>query len=222
MPLVLFGPEWFYGYESIFAFVFAFVTLLISVLSFNTYRLTHDKRYKYFGLSFLLIAGANLIYWFFATSLLLHFSTTLSAILSKFDFAFLGYIFLFILALTLLLIVTLKVESGKVMLLLLSLATLFVLYSRQNYLKFHITAFLLLFFLAHQFYSNYLENKKENAKIVFSAFYTLTCAEVFFMLSILYSTWFYVVAYILQLVGYLTLFYLFLRLTKYGGKKRKA
>ncbi len=221
MPLVLFGPEWFYGYESIFAFVFAFVTLLISLLSFKAYRLSHDSKYKYFGLSFLLISAANLIYWFFASSLLLHVSTTLSALLAKFDFAFLGYIFLLILALTLLLIVTLRIQSGKVMLLLLSLATLFVLYSRQNYLKFHITAFLLLFFLAHQFYSNYLESKKDNAKIVFSAFFTLTCAEVFFMLSILYTTWFYVVAYVFQLVGYLTLFYLFLRLTN-GRKKRKA
>ena len=222
MPLVLFGPEWFYGYESIFAFVFAVVTLLIALLSLKTYNLTNENSYKYFGLSFLLISAANIVFGFFATSLLLHFSTTLSTLLAAFDFAFLGYIFLFILALTLLLIVTLKVESGKVMLLLLSLATLFVLYSRQNYLKFHITAFLLLFFLAHQFYSNYLENKKDNAKIVFSAFYTLTCAEVFFMLSILYSTWFYVVAYFLQLVGYLTLFYLFLRLTQHGRKKRKA
>ena len=222
MALILYGPSWFYGYDSIFAFVFAIITILISLLSFRAYRFTGDKKYKFFSLSFLLISVANLIFWFFTSALLLHLSTELTNLIVLFDFPFLAYIFLSLLAYTILLIIAMKIESKRIMLLLITLSLLFIIFSYQHYIKFHIIAFILLFYLAYQFYTNYLENKKSNAKIVFTSFYLLTCAEIFYIATVYVSHFLYVAAQILQLVAYLTLFYLFLRLINYGRKKRKA
>ncbi len=222
MALILYGPSWFYGYDSIFAFVFAIITILISLLSFRAYNFTGDKKYKFFCLSFLLISVANLIFWFFTSALILHLSTRLTNLIILFDFPFLAYTFLSLMAYMILLIITLKIDSKKIMLLLISLSFLFVLFSYQYYLKFHITVFLLLFFLSHQFYTNYLENQKINAKIVFASFYLLACSEIFYIATVYSSNTFYVVAQALQLIGYLTLFYLFLRLINYGRTKRKT
>jgi len=222
MPLIVYGPAWFYGYESIFAFVFAFVTLLISLLSFKAYGFTNDRKYKYFSLAFLLISAANFLVWLFTTLMHLHWTPYLDTLLSQFDFAFLLYILLSVLAYMTLLIIVLKVKTKKIILLLLSLSLLFVLFSRENFLKFHITAFLLLFFLSYQFYTNYLDTGKENAKSVFACFYLLTCAEIFFALSMLAHDWFYVAANFIQLIGYFVLFYVFLRIVNHGRKKRKT
>ncbi|MBT4416519.1 hypothetical protein HOC80_00270, partial [archaeon] len=186
------------------------------------YNFTGDKKYKFFSLSFLLISLANLVFWFFTSLLVLHVSPRLSELIGIFDFPFLAYTFLSLIAYMILLIIALKIDSKKIMLLLMSLSFLFVLFSKQNFLKFHITAFLLLFFLSYQFYTNYLENKKINAKVVFTSFYLLTCSEIFYIATVYSSNIFYVVAQALQLIAYLTLFYLFLRLINYGRKKRKT
>jgi len=222
MALILYGPSWFYGYDSIFAFVFVIITILVSLLSLRAYNFTGDKKYKFFSLSFLLISVANLVFWFFTSLLVLHVSPQLSALIGIFDFPFLAYTFLSLMAYMILLIIALKIDSKKIMLLLMSLSFLFVIFSKQNFLKFHITAFLLLFFLSYQFYTNYLENKKINAKVVFTSFYLLTCSEIFYIATVYSSNIFYVVAQALQLIAYLTLFYLFLRLINYGRKKRKT
>lgn len=222
MSLIVYGPAWFYGYESIFAFVFSFVTLLISLLSFKAYGFTKDKKYNYFGLAFLLVCVANFVIWLFTTLVHLHWTPYIEALLAQFDFAFLLYILLSIIAYMVLLIIVIKIKTKKIILLLLSLSILFVVFSRENFLKFHITAFLLLFFLSYQFYTNYLDTGKDNAKYVFVCFYLLTCAEIFFGLSMLVHGGFYVVANIVQLIGYFVLFYVFLRIINHGRQKRKT
>ena len=91
----------------------------------------------------------------------------------------------------------------------------------QYYLKFHIAMFAVLFLLTYNFYDNYLEKKNFNAKLVFISFFLLTCAQLFYLAEI-YNGLFYVVAVIMQLVGFLVLFYMLLRILNNGREKRKA
>ena len=221
MILLLNGPYWFRGIDALFGLVYILVTLLIAAMSYKAYKLTEDKKYSYFSTAFGLMSLGFLVYSLTNLALTTHLSNTLSNVLTEFDFAFLLHMILIFAAYTLLLVVTLKIEQKKVIILLFSLMLLFTIFAYQYYLKFHIISFLLLFFLGHQFYTNYLEKKNKNAKLVFVSFYLLACAQVFFLVMI-YNSTFYIIADILQLLGFVVLFYMFLRILQHGRKKGEA
>jgi len=222
MLLVLDGPLWFRGFDSIFAFVFGLVTILIALLSYKAYRLVEDNKYKYFSISFFLIAAAFWLFSVVTALLVLHWPNNLVTLLYQFDFVFFLHMLFMLLAYMTLLIVVLKITDRKIVGLLLALLAAIVLFSYQYLLKFHLVSFILLAFLTYQFYKNYKEKKHPNAQLVFSAFYILTAAEVFWMAHAYVPGELKVVAQLFQLAGYLTLFYTFLRITYYGTEKRKA
>ena len=219
MILLLNGPYWFRGIDALLGVVYIIVTLLIAAMSYRSYKITEEKKYASFSIAFGLMSLAFCIYSLITLALTTHISNTLSDILTRFDSAFIVYMLLMFAAYTLLLVMTLKIEQKKVIILLFTLMFLFTVFSYQYYLKFHLVSFLLLFFLSHQFYTNYLEKKNKNAKLVCIAFYLLTCAQVFFI-AITYDLLFYVVADILQLLGFLVLFYMFLRIVYHGRETR--
>ena len=221
MILVLNGPYWFRGVDAVFGLVYILVTLLIAALSYKAYKVTQEKKYSYFSTAFGLMSLAFLMYSLTTLALTTHVSEILNNMLTQFDFAFLMHMMFIFAAYTLLLVVTLKIEQKKVIILLFSLMTLFTIFSYQYYIKFHIISFLLLFFLGHQFFTNYLEKKNKNAKLVFVSFYLLACAQVFFLVMI-YQPIFYVVADILQLIGFAVLFYMFMRVLQHGRTKGEA
>ena len=210
------------GYESIFVFIAGLITILISILSYKAYKLTEDSKHKYFSLALFLMGIGFFTLSVFSTLLITHVWDGLNTALSQFDFIFLIHSLLMLIAYMILLIVTLKIDNIKVITLLISLISLFVAFSYQHFLKFHIVSFMLLFFLSYQFYTNYLKKKNPNAKLVFISFYLLTCAEAFLMLFAFVSNWFYLIGRVVQFSGYLVLFYTFLRVIYHDREKRKA
>ncbi|HIH15580.1 MAG: hypothetical protein QT08_C0015G0031 [archaeon GW2011_AR17] len=222
MILLLNGPYWFRGIDALFGLIYILVTLLIAAMSYKAYKMTEEKKYVYFAAAFGLMSLSFIVYSLINLALTTHISNTLSNILTNFDYGFLLHMLFMFAALTLLLVVTLKIEQKKVIILLFTLMLLFTAFSYQYYLKFHIVSFLLLFFLGHQFYTNYLEKKNFNAKLVFVSFYLLACAQVFFLAMVYFNPIFYVVGNILQLLGFVILFYMFVRVLNYGREKRKA
>lgn len=221
MILLLNGPYWFRGIDALFGLIYILVTLLIAAMSYKAYKVTEDPKYSSFSIAFGLMSFAFLIYALTDLALTTHVSNMFNEALNAFDFAFLLHMLVIFAAYTLLLVVTLKIQQKKVIVLLFSLMFLFTLFSYQYYLKFHIISFLLLFFLGHQFYTNYLEKRNKNARLVFVSFYLLACAQVFFLVMI-YQQLFYVVADILQLMGFALLFYVFMRVVQHGRTKGEA
>ena len=220
--LLLNGPSWFWGIDVIFALVFTLVTLLITLMSNKAYKITEDPKYKFFSLSFLLISLASLVFAVFNSILIFHLSDKVNLILSAFDFAFLIQVFLSLLAYMILIIIVFKIKDTKVVTLLLSLLLLFIIFSHQYTLKYHLTSLVLLAFLAYQFYLNFQEKKSKNTRLVFTSFYLLACAEIFYIINIFTTEYLYVVGQLVQLLGFLVLFYMFMRVLHYGGEKRKA
>ncbi|MDP3919019.1 MAG: hypothetical protein Q8Q35_03925, partial [Nanoarchaeota archaeon] len=90
MALVLNGPIWFRGIDTIFTFVFALITLLVAMLSYKAYRLTEEKRHKYFTMAFFLISAAFISNGLFTSLLITHMSEYLANIIGFFDFVFLA------------------------------------------------------------------------------------------------------------------------------------
>jgi len=212
------GPQWFQGYDIAFNIVFAIITLFIAVLSYRAKNITSDKKYAAFGTAFLLMSISYTIFIFFA---LLFNTTNFVNILNLFDFVFFTHMLLMLLAYTLLIIVILKITDRKVKALLLILMLLFVLFSFQYFIKFHIISFFLLAFLAYQFFKNHEDKKTTNTKLVFVSFFLLACSHIFFA-AIQYSHALYIAGEVLQLLGFILLFLMFIKVVLHGRTKRKT
>ncbi|MBS3170611.1 hypothetical protein J4223_02430 [Candidatus Woesearchaeota archaeon] len=219
--VLLNGPYWFMSLDSLFNLVYVLITLLIGGLSYKAYKLTEERKYKYFAVAFGLMSIAFFVYFTSTILLTTHISSNVTSILTGFDYAFLVYVFFTMMAYALLFITTLKIEDHKIRTLILTLMFTLTVVAYQYYLKFHIAMFAVLFLLTYNFYDNYLEKKNFNAKLVFISFFLLTCAQLFYLAEI-YNGLFYVVAVIMQLVGFLVLFYMLLRILNNGREKRKA
>jgi len=216
MGILLTGPAWFQGYDIAFNVIFAVVAILIAGLSYKAKAITDEKKYAYFGTAFILIAISYLLFVVFA----LISNTYLIYLLNAFDFVFFIHMLFMLLAFTMLLIVMLKIKDRKVIALFLVFILLFVLFSYQYFIKFHIIAFFLLGFLTLQFYRNYQAKKNINTKLVYVSFFLLTCSHIFFAV-INASQALFVAGEVLQLLGFILLFLVLLRVVINNGRKKR-
>lgn len=217
------GPQWFFKVDSVFQIIFALITLAITLFSYKVFRMTKERKFKYFSASFLLIALG------FLTLSLSNLLVTLGVYdgvisrLSEFNLAnmfFLVYVLFMLVGYMLLIIISMQLAQKRLVALLLSIVLLFVAFSYQYYLKFHMISMLLLGFIAWQFYENYHQKKNTNAGLVFSCFYALAFAEPFFIAAVYLMPALYVLAHVLQLTGFGLLLVMLIRVNKYGGKTK--
>ncbi len=209
------GPEWFFGYDVAFQALFAVVLLFVFMMGMKAYRFSNDSKFKYFGLAFLSIAIAYGIHAFSNLTLYLKLYDAVIRGVNVANLFFLAHIFFSLIGYGILILLSMRVRSKRLVALLLTLIGLFIIFSYQYYLKFHIVSLVLLAFIAWQFYENYRKKKTANTGIIFTIFLMLALAEVFFILM----PWFgasYVVAYALQLLGYLLMAAFLVRVVKNG------
>ncbi len=217
------GPEWFYTAGSVMQIVFALATLLIAGFSYKAYMLSKERKYKYFSFGFLSLA---LGYATISLSNLLVFLGMYDGVISRMNelntanILYLGHIFFILVGFMLLLAVAMKLQQRKLIALLFALVLLLVAFAYQYYIKFHIISFLLLAFMAWQFYENYREKRTMNAGLVFTSFYLLAFAELFLLGMVQITPVLYAVGHFLQLAGFGLLLLMFARIQKgdNGGK----
>lgn len=223
MLVLINGPLWFRGIDATFEIIYALITLFIALMSYKIYKITDDQQFKNLAMGFGLFSIA---FFILAVPIFLISQGLIgTAILSVFDMPFFLHMCFSLLALTLLLVVTLRIKSNKVRLLILGLVGLLMLFSYQYYLKFHMISLLLLFFLTLQFFRNAQEKKTLNSKLVFISFYLLMFSQIFFITTaspLLAFVSSYALGHMVQLLGFLFLFYVLARILKHGRKKRKA
>ena len=208
------GPEWFFGLDTIFEVVCGLIAMLASLFSYRVYKFTHSKKYYSLFGAFLLIASA---FGLRATgALLMHmgFYERIISVLDLFDVIFLGQMALLLLAYTIILLRSLEITSKRLVAFIMSLMVMFIVFSYQYYLKFHIIVFLLLFFLAVNFYLNYRKQKSVNSALVFAGFYLLMMAQPFFIFTVHLNQKFYIIGQSLQVLGFLAIFFMLIRVTR--------
>ena len=83
---------------------------------------------------------------------------------------------------------------------------------------FHLTAFVLLILIVNHYYKIYKENKFANTKILITAFGILALAQLIYILSKIEIL--FVMANTLELISYVILLFLIIRILKYGEKKK--
>ena len=232
MKIVL-TPDWFLG-KDILIDSFSFIVLIIfSVLALRSYKLNkRNRNLLYLGTGFGLIALAQLACIF--TKLVLYYdigpaqaigqAIVSGQLLSSVNiFYYIGFFFHKFLILTGLFIIY-RLPQKKMYIGDYALIIYFILLSAvlgaygEFFYFFHITAFILLILIVNNYYRIYKENKFVNTKILLVAFGILALAQLIYLFSKI-GSWF-AVANTIELVGFVILLFLIMRILKHGEKKK--
>jgi len=230
MKIVL-TPDWFLGKDVIIEFISFIILFIFFFLCIKNYKIDKNKKLLYLGIGFLLIGLAEFTSIF--TKLVLYYDTVFTReigqmivtyhIVSTVDiFYYIGFFVFRLLTLSgLYIIYKLPLEKEKKQDFLLSMFFVIVisfLSQNLNYL-FRLTALALLVLIIRNYYLVYDKNKSKNTKILISAFSILALSNLIYIFE--GSGTLFVIADILELVSYLILLALIIRILKYGKEKKQ-
>ena len=230
----VFSPKWFYGFDSVIELIAVIVSVLLVYYSYKCFKLTKENKYLYFSTAFLSITSAFIakilgtlaIYKPTITrtaigstihqtfSGLTPYDINAIALIIHYFFMLLGFMILF------LIISKLTWKNQRVIALLVYFAFLATWISVIHYQLFYITSFVLLSLIAYSYYNNYKEVKSEKARFVVIAFGILFISQAFFVF-VIYSRVIYVLAELIQLVGFVYLLIPFILIFKKKPKIQK-
>lgn len=231
MKIVL-TPDWFLGKDVIID-VFSFIVLfLFFILSFKNYKLDKNKKALFLGIGFGLISLAQLAT--IMTKLVLYFDTTFTrqigqaiityTVIKTVDiFYYLGFFFYRLLSLLGLYIIyklPLEREHKKDFILSLFFIVVISIFSKDLDYLFRLTALILLVFITRNYYIVYLQNKSKKTMLLVLAFGILAVSQIMFALASP-GSFVAVVANIWELISYIILLTLIIRIIHHHGKKKK-
>lgn len=234
LPSYVFSPDWFSGFDSIIEFFAVVTCVLLVYYSYQCYKFTHENRYLYFSTAFLSLTIA-FIAKIIGTLAIYKPAVTTSAIGSSIHqsfgtltpadinaVAFIFYIFFTILGFMMLFLIISKLtwKNQRVFFLFVYFVFISTWLGAIHYQLFYLTTFVLLLLIAFSYYKNYLDIKSENAKFVSVAFSILLVSQAFFVF-IIYARFIYVLAELIQLLGFIYLLIPFVLIFKKKPKNYK-
>lgn len=227
---IVFTPDWFTGTDITIEFFSFLVLAAFFVLSYRSYKASKNKSSLYLGYGFLLIAVAELATIF--TKAVLFYDTsftqeigrmvvTYNVVKSVDVLYYAGFFFhrLFtLLGLYIIYKIPLKENNAGDAVLAVFFIIIASLFSNVFYYVFHITALVLLLFIINSYWQIYKKNRSGNTKVLIIAFTLLAASQLIFVLSTLKT--FYVFAQIVQLVSYIILLFLVIRILRASSRKK--
>lgn len=216
MGAIVFGPNWFFGIDSIFEVVSAIVALLIAWFSYKSYKVMKDSKFKSMATSFALIASGLIVK--IVTNLSIYAGVKGMNPIEHVELIYeIGYFlarYLYILGLLILLIViVLKIVDRRNIMLFALMSLVLIWLSYYSYYVYHGLAATVLVLIVQHFYNNCNAHKTTTARCVFVSFASLLVAHLTFMAVELYRPA-YVLAEGIQLFGFLNLAANFLLIMK--------
>lgn len=227
---IVFTPDWFLGQDVLIEIFSLMILFLFFFFSIKNYKLSKNKKVLYLGIGFLLIAVAELST--IITKLVLYYDTSITQTIGQMIithkvvksvdiFYHAGFFFHRLLTLAgFYIIYRLPIEKKSredFFLALYFIILLAVFSTGRNYL-FHITALMLLILITKNYYVVYKKNKSVNTKILILAFGMLALSNTIFILSKLGAL--YVAANTIELISYIILLILIVKILKHGKKKK--
>ncbi|MEA3430116.1 MAG: hypothetical protein U9R08_02495 [Nanoarchaeota archaeon] len=228
---LVYSPQWFYGIDILFEFINVIAALLIAFFSYKIYKYTKDRHCLYFGLSFLAISLA------FISKILTNFQIYFNVLRQSkvidqalltltthrnFSFFVTGYFFhrvFFLMALVGIFFIVCKYDK-KLLILFAYFIAIITAFSTSEYFIFHVTTSIMLGYIFYHYYLNYKYNPTKNTFLVSFGFFLILISQIIFI-NIILGVESYVVAQIIQVIGYVTLLYAYIRINK-NDKKNKA
>jgi hypothetical protein len=213
-------PNWFFGYDIALELLFAVVTLCVAVYSFKLYKISQQKEFKLFGISFLLFSLS-----YFAWSLI-NFSlveelneTTRILVLPQLNLiniiGIYSHILLFMAGLVSLFYMTTKVRNGKVYSLLLISSLLAIFLATNKAVAVYLLSSIILIYVTLYYFKE--SRKYENANITFLAFFLFLVANSILIFAER-ANGFYVFAHILEAGAFGLILGNFISIVKNGKK----
>ena len=228
LPSYVFSPEWFYGFDSIIELIAIIVSILLVYYSYRCFKLTKENKYLYFSTAFFSLTLA-FIAKIIGTLAIYKPTITRSAVGSSIHetfntltpiginaIAFAIYIFFILLGFMMLFLIVSKLtwkRNQRVIALLLYFIFLATWISIIHYQLFYLTSFTLLMLITYSYYKNYTQIKSKKARFVLFAFSILLISQAFFVFAI-YSGIIYVLAELIQLLGFIYLLIPFILIFK--------
>jgi hypothetical protein len=203
-----FAPNWFSYQSIIFELVFAIITLFVAFAAFRIYYLSKEKSAAWFGSGFLFFSISYILQSILNIGILFRLSETVDIIGKAREVINLGitaqnlHMILMITGLVIIAHISMKSKSLRNLLLLLAVTLTPMYFSHHPIFLFFMLSSILLGFITLSYLFNYLERKRFNTYLVFSAFLLLFLSNVLFIFS-MQSTIFYVIAHFFELFSYL-------------------
>ena len=230
---IVFAPDWFLNFDVLIE-SFGFIILcLFFLFAIKSYKLSGKKSVLYLGIGFLTIALAELSTVF--TKLVLYYDSGVTSeigqaiitqgVVSSVDiFYHTGFFFHRLLTLLGLYLIY-KLPTGRKksdpadLALTLYLILMTAILSNSLYYLYHLTAFIILVLIIRDYVRIYENGKLNNTLILITAFSLLAVSQAIFMFSLVGTM--YVVAQSLQVVSYMILLALIVKITQNGKKKKQ-
>ena len=231
MIQVVYTPVWFYREDLIIDLVSAFVLSLIASFSVRYYKIDKkNKNYLYLAVSFFIIAlsflfkiltNFTLYYKVIETKILGPYILTYPAVKASAILVILGFLayrLLTLIGLYILYSLYQKNQPKSSIFLIVFFILISTYFSEFEYFIFHITSLVLLSIITLQFYNHYKKNKKSASVLVTASFAIIGISQIF-SVFVNYNNLLYVIAELIQLVGYLILLTTFIRVLRNAKKK---
>jgi len=227
---IVFTPDWFLNNDVLIEIVSFMVLFLFFIFAVKCYSINKKKGLLYLGIGFLLIAIGELST--ILTKLVLYYDTGVtqeigkavitSQVVNTVDvFYYMGFFFnKFFTLLGLYVIYKLPLEkrlSGDFFFVLYLIVIIALLSKTLPYI-YNLTAIILLILIIYNYCCIYGKDKLANTKILIAAFVLLAISHTIFLLSNL--NYLYVTAQSIQLISYIILFILIIKILKNGKEKK--
>lgn len=214
----LMGPRWFHGYNALLKLLFGIITLFIVYMCERAYSFKKEKKIKNFGLGFLFL---SLSFFIIGLSDLAVITKLYDPMLRGINIAnifYLAHVFFHMLGLIIILLVSLKIKSKKIATLMFSLILLFIAFSYQYFIKFHMVAFILILFITLQYYWNLKkkQGKRFNSSLVFTSFYFMCIAELCYFTTPYLFPSIFLLANLFHFTSFTLISYMLMRVLKNG------
>jgi hypothetical protein len=209
VSVIVRGPEWFFGIDSLFEGFGALALLLVTLFSFKAYRFTKDKRYRTFAIAFGLMTlglASRAI-----TDFLVYMESPAKVLVLMAGYVL--YMAATLASLVILFALTLKAKQRTPFIALLLISFMLVLFSSSYRLSFHAISVILLVFIAWYFVRNYFEKKSLTALLVCSSFVLLVLTNIAFIVDIIRQR-FYIVGHLLHVAAFALLLIALLKVLK--------
>ncbi|MFH1585231.1 MAG: hypothetical protein ABIB79_00505 [archaeon] len=226
---LVFTPDWFLGQDVLINFFSFFILGLFFFFSMKNYRVSKNKKLLYLGIGFLLIALAEfsvvltkfaIFYDVGVTQNIGRIIITYEVVKSLDIIYYLSFFFnrLFtLLGFYIIYRLPLKRISGDFVLVVYSILVISLL-SHNFYYLYHLTALIFLALVTRNYIKVYRKTNLPNTGIFVVALSLLGLSQIMFILSKV--SYMYVSAQIVQLISYITLLILIMRISKNGTKKQ--
>ncbi len=205
MAIPIASPAWFFGVDLAIDAFSLLVCLLIAPLAYRIYRFTGEDRYRSLALGFTSVGLAYVVQLFVYGLLYYAFSAGLPGRAELLlDMLFVTSRTLILFGWTGLLVIVMDIRSRPVVGLVLSLLALLAIFSRLQYVVFHITSLVLLSYVVGYFVTHSWSKRKLAPRLVTVAFLLIFASQILFLFLFRDVRW-YVAGKLVQALGFLIL-----------------